>query len=322
MFNFETILRDGAVYKFIKSFNIESKSPIFIWNKFKEDFFKFSFDSNIFSGNWNNFNFDGKIVETLEWYQSDNLENYLKQGNKEYENKKVVYEMNEHGFRTNSKTNEVKKNKKIACFGCSHTMGEGLLWEETWPYALNEMVGDEWDVRNYAVCGASNDMISRLVYNYTLKNKPDFICIHFTEVLRMELFDVQSENFNNFIPTDTDEISKWKNFEKWKTYRAYRTIANEENGIHNFIKNFKFIEMICKNKNIPWYWSTWSIPIIFSSNEFKREILNIDNYCKMNEDVDSYLDVARDGGHFGVKTCKEIAKIFFEKLNYDNKILG
>jgi hypothetical protein len=302
------MLQDKFVSKFVTSLNIIDRSPTFIWNKMKEEFFKFTFNSKVFYNSWENLDFDGKIVETLQWYQGDSLENYLEYGNRDYENQTIFYEMNEYGFRTSSKTNEIKKDKNIACFGCSQTLGEGLHFEETWPYALNEMLGNEWNVKNYGWGAASNDMIARLVYNYTLKNKPNFICILFSEVMRMEMFSDKNEIFNNCLPTEKSNfICEWTN--------DYISIDSEENGIYNFIKNFKFIDSICKSKNIPWYWSTWSIPIIFSPDEFKKRILNIDNYCKLNDDVESYLDVARDGEHFGRKSCKEIAKGFFDKIS-------
>jgi len=311
-----------SVNNYIKSFVLIDSNPVLVWKKLKEEFFKFTFNSEIFSNIWDNNKFDGKIVRTQEWFDTDNEETFLRKGNKEYEGVKITYDMNEYGFRTNHKTNDLKKDKKIACFGCSHTFGEGLPWEETWPYVLNQMMGEEWDVRNYGIGGSSNDMMARLIYNYTIKNKPDYICVYFAETLRAELYDPQGYEFSNFLPTDMDEISKWKHFDKWKTYRAYRTLANEENGISNFIKNFKFIDEICKNRNIPWYWGTWSIPILFSPEGFIKTHLNVENYCKPKDDIESYLDEARDGGHFGKKTCKEIAKSFFEKINYDNKILG
>lgn len=287
-------------------------NPFEALDMIKKKFLEFTSNDNLYINNWNNPNFDGKIIATKKWFGKDNYENYLKNGNKDYGLEDIDYDMNEYGFRTSSKTNDKKTEKTIACFGCSHTFGAGLPWNETWTFGLNSLMGEEWDVRNYGVCGASNDMVSRHIHNYTLNHNPNYICVFLPETLRMELYDQNKNDFNNFLPTDNDEVSKY-NIEKWKYYRSYRDIANEENGMYNFIKNLKFIDMICKTKNIPWFWCTWAYPILFSSDELKNQLFNMDNYVG-DSNVEKYLDVARDGRHFGKKTCKKIAESFYDKI--------
>ena len=111
-----------------------------------------------------------------------------------------------------------------------------------------------------------------------------------------------------------DEITS--NVEFWKTYKAYKVLENEENGTYNFIKNFKFIDMLCKKNNIPWSWTTWGLSIYFSSDDFKKDFLSIDNFCELGDDYTSYYDFARDERHLGKKMCKEIA------ISFSNKILN
>jgi hypothetical protein len=283
----------------------------------KREFLKLTSNDKLYIDSWNNTKFDGKIAKTTKWFSTDNYENFLKNGNKEYEFVDIEYEINEHRFRTSSKTNNKRSKNLIACFGCSHTFGEGLPWNETWPSILNSMMGSEWVVRNYGFSGASNDMIARYIHNYTLENNPKCICVFLPETLRMELYDKNENDFNNFLPTDNDEIKKY-NIEKWKYYRAYRDIANEENGMYNFIKNFKFIDMLCNTKNIPWFWCTWAYPVLFSSEELKNKIFNTENYVG-DSNVEKYLDVARDGRHFGKRTCARIAESFYVKIK-ENKL--
>jgi hypothetical protein len=267
---------------------------------------------NIYRDVWKNSKFDGKIVETMKWHTKDNYENYLKNGNKKYGVDDIIYEINEYDYRTNSLINDKKTDNVIACFGCSHTFGAGLPWEETWPAVLNEKLGSDWVVKNYALCGAANDNIARLIYNYTLEHNPKYICVFLPDVLRMELYDYNLEHFNNFLPTDNDEVDKY-DAEKLKYYDSYRTIAVDENGIYNFIKNFKFIDMVCKEKNIPWFWCTWSDLIVLSSKRFRDDFLRSDNYINLS-DFETFLDVARDGRHFGKNTCKTIAERFYNKI--------
>jgi hypothetical protein len=299
---------------------IIDKNPFDAIKMIKEKFLDYTSNDKLFTNNWNNSNFDGEIIETIKWFGKDTYENYIKNGNKDYGTEDIDYEMNEYSFRTSSETNNIKKKNTIACFGCSQTFGAGLPWNETWPSILNKFIGNEWDVRNYGYCGASNDMISRCIHNYTIKYNPSYICVFFPETLRMELFSQNKNDFDNFLPTEIDQIKKY-NLEKWKYYRAYREIANEENGMYNFIKNFKFIDMLCKTKNIPWFWSTWAHSVFFSKDNFKQDFLRLDNYIKDLEDIESYLDVARDGRHFGKNTCKKIAEAFHNKIKSSESIV-
>jgi hypothetical protein len=288
-------------------------SPIEALKKIKENFLKNTLNYDLYDEFWNNANFDGKIKEIKMWYAKDNYENFLKNGNKNYGIDDITYHINEYGYRTSPDTNETFKENLISCFGCSQTFGAGLKWEDTWPYVLNQKMGEDWCVKNYALNGASNDMISRLIYNYTLKHKPKIICCLLPDVLRMELYDNNSQGYENFLPTDHDEIKKY-NISKWEYYRSYRKLANEENGIYNFIKNYKFIDMLCEIKNIKLYWGTWSDVIFLSNNKFKEDILNIKNYITIDDDIEKNLDIARDGRHFGVNTNNEIANKFFKKI--------
>lgn len=264
---------------------------------------------NFFEKYWNNNDFDGEIISNNIWYGGDNLKNYNEKGNKDYKPEDIRYEFNNFFYRTSKETNYNKSENIIACFGCSNTFGQGLPFEETWPYKLNEYLGfDKWTVKNYGICGASNDTISRLIYNYTLKNTPKAICCFLPETLRMEL--LSSDEFVSYMPQKSNNNDSY-------VHSGYLKILSEEYGIYMFIKNYRFIESICKNKNIDFYWYTWSKPI-FDFQKQKNGILPKENYLNdLFESSYNFCDEprARDGGHFGKIVHEKIANAFYQKLN-------
>lgn len=245
-----------------------------------------------FQNYWNCEDFNGRITKIdnlgLEYDFFINNQKLVK----EYGIDNIIYHINEYGYRTSPDTNEIFKENLISCFGCSNTFGEGLAWEETWPYVLNQKMGDEWCVKNYGVSGASNDAISRLIYNYTLNHKPKIICCFLPDAFRSELFS--NSRFQNFIKNQHDcNINK-------NDYFLYNHFSNYENSLYNFIKNYKFIETICENKNIKLYWFTWSYDVIQQEDLLIKKFLNYENFIKNIKY--SELDespTARDNSHYG-----------------------
>lgn len=268
---------------------------------------------------WNNNNFDGKIKSTLEWFGGDNLETYIKNGNKKYGLKDITYKINEYGYRVNE--NNLSSKNIIACFGCSNTFGQGLPWNETWVSVLNKKLGSKWVTKNYGSCGASNDKISRLISNYLSYNKPKFICCYFPDIFRLEMFDCNGE-LKDFTPHDNNRDVY--------DYKSYKRISNEEYCVYNFIKNFKFIYNTCKLNKVNFYWNTWSIPILNLGKYGISKMLDFDSFTKsLFDDSDIYRDLpenfdwklitARDGAHLGSFLHEKIAESFYKKIIKDIK---
>jgi hypothetical protein len=263
---------------------------------------------------WDNTNFNGKIIKKKVWDGMDNAKNYTRQNHlMTYSISDVYYEINEYGYRTSSESNDFFNDNLIACFGCSQTFGTGLPWKETWPHVLNNLLGDTWCVKNYGIGGASTDTISRVIYNYTINHKPKIICCFFPDIYRMDFLN--SDNLSTYHPIYSGNQNK-------KIYNAYKIISNFECSLFNYIKNFKFIESICKKNNIILYWSTWSNDIIKLQKKQNFNFLNKINYIKIYDNLDEFnaSTRARDLSHFGKDTNFQIANKFNEKIKQDIKI--
>ena len=168
--------------------------------------------------------FNSVITKTSQWKGTDNEQNYLVRGNRKYSKTSILYEDTEYGFRTSSTEIFNETLDTIACFGCSHTVGVGLFWEETWPYLLGQKLSVKYNIKNYGQGGGSCDLISRLVYNYLLTNKPKAICCLLPDINRTELF----------VYRKPIKSGPWVNKQGYE-----KSVDTEDNWVNNFIKNVK-----------------------------------------------------------------------------------
>jgi len=302
------------------------------WNNLTETFKNIKNNDGFFekvNDIWVESKFDGKFDHTMYFYGTDSLDNYDKNGNKTYSKTDVCYHINEYGYRIPLKTNFVKDEKPIiACFGCSQTRGVGLPWEQTWPYFLDKQLDFKYSVKNYGIDGASSDTISRLVYNYTLNNNPVAIFCLLPDIYRRELYHSNPDyifptNYYRFTEDLEENIEKTLaecekyNFNVWD-WRAYKQLSNEENGVYNYIKNIKFIELIAKTKNIPLCIFTWHefFMHFIQMGKFKSESMG-----KLTKEQYSYLttdyfkiEKARDNLHYGKKPNSIYADVFYRHI--------
>jgi hypothetical protein len=267
---------------------------------------------NLFQDVWNNSKFNGKILKKNKWWGSDDLESFERDGHKRYKIDDINYEINEYGFRTSEDTNDIFKENTIACFGCSNTFGQGLPWDETWAQQLQKLMGDYWIAKNYGLCGASFNHISRLIYNYFLSNKAKVVCCFFPEILRLELFS--NGNFYNFSPQGNPSVTD-------SDHKTYTEISSIENCLYGAIRDFKFIETLCELNNAKLYWFTWSEYIINLDNQEIDTLFNYQNFLSgIVDNADRLFEYpkARDGFHFGKDINKIIAENFYKKINEKN----
>ena len=65
------------------------------------------------------------------------------------------------------KDKPIAGKRKIACIGDSITYGAGVTYhrkKEAWPYVLNALLGEQWQVLNYGISGATAQFESETVF--------------------------------------------------------------------------------------------------------------------------------------------------------------
>jgi hypothetical protein len=256
-------------------------------------------------------------VKVQQWCATDTYETYKKTDNKRYGTDNITYRIY-RDFRAPQSQRVAAKH--IACFGCSNTFGVGLPYEKTWPFLLNDKLGTDYMCHNFGVNGGSADTICRLVYTLLLREKPHAVICHFPDIFRVEYYNINDENITHFGP--------WISSKYEAEYKAYNLLTNEYVAFFNFVKNFKFIEMVCKLHNIPFIWHTWSRGILtLDSQSIKVSHIGIaekylNTNCIMRNNImydivehtpEAGIDKARDNMHFG-KTYNDILSTEFAKL--------
>lgn len=277
-----------------------------------------------YTGVWTN---DGADITLLpcnssdtkvqQWCCTDTYEKYKLSNNTKYDADNITYRTNGI-FRIADRYTNAKKH--IACFGCSNTFGVGLPYEKTWPYLLNKKIGTDYMCHNFGVNGGSADTICRLVYSLLVKEKPDVIICHFPDMFRIEYYNINDENIAHFGP--------WSQEKHEAEYKAYNLLTNEYVAFFNFVKNFKFIETLCKQYNVPFIWHTWSRGILsfdeisYENNGKGITDLYLNTDCIIHGDVmydivkqvpEAGVDRARDEMHLG-ETYNDILSTEFAKL--------
>ena len=254
-------------------------------------------------------------IYKLNWWNTDTLENYKKRGNTKYSQNCITYTIDDAYFR---RYNKWGGKKTVACFGCSNTVGIGLPDHETWVYQLNKNIGfNEYTCRNYGMCGASADTISRFISIY-LDNSdttPDTIVCLFPDIFRFEYISSRKKRHTNFC-TSITLLQGWYIPE----YDYIRAMTNEYFALSNFAKNIKFIEALCASRNIKFIWHTWSELVLNLDTVHVQKLLGTGCLIEDSKLVDPYSnvkvyhDMARDGLHFGEYYNRSIAQAFAKKF--------
>jgi hypothetical protein len=163
-------------------------------------------------------------------------------------------------------------NKKVLSAGCSFIYGaelsdspdyagkdpySKLTWPALWAKDSN------FDYNTVAVCGISNQGISRLVIDYCEKNQVDFVIVQWTYPNRYEL------RFNNIVENNYFSLNHW--------------LANDldseiqDNNFYNFIKIFNKSPMQAIAKIWYNYISYYDTEIYY----YLKEIVYLSNYLKL-----------------------------------------
>ena len=196
----------------------------------------------------------------------------------------IQYKLNKKGYRA-PEFEELDYTKyRIACYGCSYTFGVGVKNEDTWPEQLrisNEIPSDS-QIWNMGLPGASNDLITRLIYHSAPIIQPQVIFVQWTIPHRREYVDKKGQ-IRKIL---TNHPKFW--MDNTNAYRAFMTLANDEWDDYCFEKNVTFTRLLCDLHGV-----------IFISSHMKGF---------------PYTAPARDNVHPSKEDQKTFARIMFDNL--------
>lgn len=193
-----------------------------------------------------------------------------------YLDQTIVYRFNSHGFRGP----EFPEHVDVLAFGCSFTMGSGILEEHTWPAQLAKMSG--LSVVNLGHSGSSNDTALRFADFYLPKLKPRYAVWLQTDSHRIELINQSCNTAFNLHHSLEENLFRNDYFVKvW--------FSSFENHRLNLLKNTLAFELLCQQLNI--------VPIIIPRHQMIS------------------TDVARDLRHPGPASNLILADRIYNQIN-------
>lgn len=239
---------------------------------------------------YNKINYDSIYLEyankTLDWLPSDTEKKYNYNITHNYEklqemgwvDKQITYSFNEYGFRCPSFSDD----PSILFLGCSLTTGIGLPLENTWPYIVSAEL--KLNLINLGQGGGSGDTVFRLAHGWIPRLKPKIVYVLMPHEDRNEIVSVREKTVF-LLPSQLKEGHLPK---KWEEYYSDWLLEPTNMNIAA-IKNRLALKQLCLQNNCKF---------VFSS---VHELI--------------FVDLARDLGHPGIETNKNIAAMALDKIN-------
>jgi hypothetical protein len=222
-------------------------------------------------------------------------------GTAEFINEKIgKSNFNQNGYRDlNYKKIKNKYNGKFFCFGDSSTVNLNIPDEHTWPFILGKKINIE--PINYGVNECSADFISRQIYQIITSIAPEDYPRHIF-ILWPDIFKKEHILYNKNLDIDCQQVS----FLPSNIEVNIKNI-NVLDPFFNFVKNFKFVELLLANKEISWSWISNSNILNDLPITIVKDYLNLDTHLN-NEALITYKNINN----------QEIADVF-ESLYLNNK---
>jgi hypothetical protein len=213
------------------------------------------------------------------------------------------HKTNSYGYRCPEFRPLPNGGKNVVVLGCSHTFGEGLEDEETWPSLVAKESNKILRWWNLARPGGNADQMVRILIGTEKVLFPKIIVACWPVWSRRERLDLYSQNL-----TSNDVSLK---------------VENNNTDRNNFLKNVFYLEKFAENVGAKTFHC-------FAQDvyELNKELQVLNNYTIKNcwpEWENHHLpgakrkhitipNLARDGAHYGIKHHQVFARLFLEKF--------
>tara|TARA_A100001515_G_C4556970_1_gene205324 strand:+ start:371 stop:1096 length:726 start_codon:yes stop_codon:yes gene_type:complete len=218
-------------------------------------------------------------------YEFGEIDDWISHCQYKHEGYDVEYNINEHGFRSDSFEGE----NGIVFLGCSLTYGYALQEWETWPWIVGKHF--QTKVWNLSMTGHGDDASFIVAQKWIPKLKPKLVCMLTPPPGRYVFFHAPFE-----------DTTLWQVVqEKKKKKIKYPFLFSKEQMYIQSLKNILAIKSIC---------DSFEIPFISKS----ADIIGKDGLMKKFR---KKIDMAKDGLHPGVKWQGKMANKFINQINKD-----
>jgi hypothetical protein len=290
-----------------------------------------------------------------QWYSSDNYTLYYKSRlakKHKYTQNSITYKFNSLGFRVPScnfpmRFEDAYDYPTFMVAGCSYTEGVGLPEDQLWHSYLIEKFVQNNDTRrpiaklNIGKAARGIDAIVRYIYVSIERYgaKPDMIYLLLPNIIRREII-LEDENLPKspsiFLLLPNIPIPKcYPDVQKEEIDMNFKLMLNIRQSYHKAFQSLLFLKYYLEKKNIPWFFSSWSMD--FSESGIKEYFSNINlNDIKIPEvlkqhhndinfsdvNVQHKYHMARDGMHWGANFHHAFANKVYDSIINSSMFLG
>ncbi len=209
----------------------------------------------------------------------------------------VTYTFNKHGFRGDDVDEQTDYTILVA--GCSHSLGVGLDDSQTWVQQLKQILPKQNTLKiiNISISGASNDYIARALLQCTELINPDCVIACYTYPARREALLLPNKgHVLQMTPTVPDSLAGDENI--IDEYKGWFMTMHKESNMYNWDKNRELIKLLCRVTN---------------TQLIETHVGVMERIQKNLHKTLGYVDLARDGEHFGPHTHKKFAQEIKQK---------
>jgi hypothetical protein len=190
------------------------------------------------------------------------------------------YKYNAQGFRSDWDFDPAIDQTVLLGLGCSHTVGVGLPWTDSWIQQLGNQHYQDHQVWNCGLGGGSADTVARLAVNIIPIARPATVAILWPSLYRFETYE-----------QDTPVMQGAWTYEEDNLQYEDKTVYNNQ----------------CKNKMI--------VKLLQQTYGFELLELDVDDifakYSGMN--LPEPWEKARDGAHMGTAWHWQLQQDMWEK---------
>ena len=251
----------------------------------------------------------------LDWHNTDTEECFNKHYKRfpklfqVYKDNPIEYIFNSDGFRMKFELKPDKSRKVDIFLGCSHTMGSGHYWENTWPYRVSQHTGN--DIVNLAVGGLGPEsafyLLAKYFHYFDVQN-----VFYFQDIVaRYDYFD-EKQQTHPYSPVWNHEQGK----QPYQNWYIRDVLVDDWYMYYNYYKIINALRGFCSARNVP-FWNINEFPYdstgyydAMTTGFFEIESIEEEWYETKGDKV----LVARDGTHAPALHLEIIANKFIRAM--------
>jgi len=288
-------------------------------------------------------------MQILKWHLTDSQElfdyhyKHFPELFQVFVDKPIEYSINSDGFRSDFEYTPNKNLEVDVFLGCSHTIGSGHYWENTWPFIVSQYTGNIIVNLGIGGSGIETAFYNLLKYAHYFNVKNIF---HFQPVYpRYDFIDYVTRNFYEgkdfkFFPFQPQWDGDDPDYSPYSQDYQHRVMVTDRYMYYNHIRYTYAIQGIAKELKVPYFFhhvypkGPWVPKMVFDydfvlTNKEGRKCVGITN--SYGELVPKGDLLARDSSHMTkneikcvgnefIHLKKEYPEGFVHKIPYMEKI--